>query len=211
MISAWLAEHPTNYAGLARLARQLMNETKWDEAKATIARMRQLYPQDETTSGALSLLAEAHRELNDAPAERQALEELAKLSDDDVEMFTRLIELTTKAADWSAVKNHTARWLAVNPLLPAPHRAAAAAAEALHDDALAIESYRALLLLQPFDPADVHLRLAGTLQRSGDLPAAKRHALLALEETPRFRAAHERLLAIVRQMEQNAPKEGESK
>jgi hypothetical protein len=35
--------------------------------------------------------------------------------------------------------------------------------------------------------------------------------LLALEETPRFRAAHERLLAIVRQMEQNATKEAKSK
>jgi hypothetical protein len=173
--------------------------------------MQHLYPQDETTSGALSLLAELHRELKEAPAERQALEELAALSDDDVDVFARLIELSTTADDWSAVKKHSARWLAVNPLAPAPHRAAAAAAEGLHDDALAIESYRALLLLQPFDPADIHLKIATTLQRIGDLPAAKRHALLALEETPRFRAAHERLLAIVRQMEQNAGKESELK
>src|SRR6185369_11530359 len=122
-----------------------------------------------------------------------ALEDLAALSDDDVEMFGRLVELTTKASEWSAVQKHTARWLAVNPLLATPHRAAAAAAEALHDDVLAIESYQALLLLQPFDPADVHLKLASVLERRGDLPTAKKHALLALEETPRFRAAHERL------------------
>src|SRR5439155_23302500 len=95
------------------------------------------------------------------------------------------------------------RWLGVSPLIPASHRAAAAAAEALADDALAMSSYRALLLLEPFDPAEIHLKLAAGLERSGDLAAAKRHALWALEETPRFRAAHERLLAIVRKMEQN--------
>jgi hypothetical protein len=93
--------------------------------------------------------------------------------------------------------------LAVNPLMPAPHRATAAAAEILHDDQLAIESYRALLLLQPFDPAELHLKVATALQRRGDLISAKRHALLALESTPRFRAAHERLLAIVREMSHN--------
>jgi len=131
------------------------------------------------------------------------LEELAKLSDDDVEMFGRLVELTTKAGDWPAVKTYAERWLAVNPLTAAPHRAAAAAAEALHENERAMESYQALLLLQPFDPADIHLKLATVLQERGDLPTAKKHALLALEETPRFRAAHERLLAIVRKMDEN--------
>src|SRR5206468_3221340 len=104
-----------------------------------------------------------------------------------------------------AARTQSLRWLGVNPLGPSPHRAAAAAAEELHDEELAIDSYRALLLLEPFDPADVHLKLAAALERTGDLPAAKRQALLSLEETPRFRAAHERLLAIVRKLEQNKP------
>jgi tetratricopeptide (TPR) repeat protein len=206
IISAWLADHPNNYAGLVRLAQQLMNDGKWNEAKTAIERMKKLYPHDESTSGAVSLLAEVFRELKDDASERKALEALAELSDDDVEMFGRLVELTTKANDWSAVKNHAGRWLAVNPLVPAPHRAGAAAAEALSEDDLAAESYRALLLLQPFDPADIHLKLTAVLERRGDLVTAKKHALLALEETPRFRAAHERLLAIVRQLDENAEK-----
>ena len=53
-------------------------------------------------------------------------------------------------------------------------------------------------------------RLATALQQSGDLAAAKRHALLALEETPRFRAAQRRLLEIVRQIERRAAKSGTS-
>jgi tetratricopeptide (TPR) repeat protein len=192
-----------------------MNEGKWNEAKTAIEQMRKLYPADDSASGAVSLSAEISRELKDDVAERRALEELAMLSDDDVDMFGRLIELHTKAADWSAVKTYASRWMAVNPLVPAPHRAAAAAAEALHDEDLAIDCYRALLLLQPFDPAEIHVKLATVLERRGELAAAKKHALLALEETPRFRAAHERLLAIVRKLDKNAesapPSEAEEK
>jgi tetratricopeptide (TPR) repeat protein len=108
-----------------------------------------------------------------------------------------------KAEDWEATRKQALRWIGVNPLAPAPHRAIAAAAEALGDDALAVDSYRALLLLDPFDPAELHLKLATTLERKGELPAAKKHALLALEQTPRYRAAHERLLAIVGRISQN--------
>jgi tetratricopeptide (TPR) repeat protein len=152
------------------------------------------------------MLAEVEREAKNAAGERAALEKLVALADDDVEALSRLVELTTKAKDWQAVAAHAERWLAVNPLSPAPHRAAAAAAEALADDELAMSSYQALLLLEPFDPAEIHLKLATLLENRGELAAAKRHALLALDETPRFRAAYGRLLAIVEKMEQNAEK-----
>jgi len=206
-ISEWLKDHPKNYAALGRFSRQLMNEGKWEAAKTPLNEMRSLYPDDESATGPHILLADVYRELKDAPAERSALERLAELSDDDVDMFSRLVELATDAEDWQAMQQHALRWLAVNPLTPAPHRAAASAAEARQDDQLAVESYRALLLLEPFDPAEIHLKLATLLEKTGDLPAAKRHALLALEQTPRYRAAHQRLLAIVRKMEQNAGQE----
>jgi tetratricopeptide (TPR) repeat protein len=208
MIAAWLKDHPKNYAALARLANQLISEGKFEAAKAPLEEMQKLYPADDSANNPYTLLAQVHRELKDHAAERAALEKLAGLTDDDVEMFARLTELTMKAEDWEAARKHALRWLAVNPLVPAPHRAAAAAAEALHDDALAIDSLRALLLLEPFDPAEIHLKLAAALERTNDLPAAKRHALLALEETPRYRAAHQQLLAIVRRMSENAEKEG---
>ena len=89
-------------------------------------------------------------------------------------------------------------------LQPAPHRRSAEAAEKLHDDRLAIDSYQALLLLNPVDAADLHLKLATVIERTGDLTTARKHALLALEETPRFRDAHKRLLEIVRKIEAHA-------
>jgi hypothetical protein len=200
LIAAWLKDHPHNYAGLARLAEQLISEQKFEEALGPIAKMRMLYPADGGDTSPYRLEAEVHRALKDAAAERAALEQLAALVADDVEALSRLIELCTAAEDWEAVRRYALRWIAVNPLQPAAQRAAAAAAEHFGDGSLAIDSYRALLLLDPFDPAEIHLKLAGLYEQGADLPAARRHALLALEETPRFRAAHQRLLAIVEKL-----------
>jgi tetratricopeptide (TPR) repeat protein len=96
------------------------------------------------------------------------------------------------------------RWLAVNPLVPDPHRFAATAAEHLDDHALAFDSYEALLAQDPFDLADIHYRLASALNRAGDVARAKKHALLALEQTPRYREAQRLLLEIVDKHEARA-------
>lgn len=197
---AWLKSHPRNYVGLQRLARQFIAGKQWAAAKEPLAMMRKLYPDDEGDDSLYPLLARVHRELNETPQERAVLERFAELSDDNVDMYARLTELTAHAGDWEQTRKYVQRWLAVNPLHPAPHRIAAEAAEHLRDDRLAIDSYRALLLLNPVDTAGLHLQLAKALQRAGDLPAAKRHALLAVEEAPRYRDAHRQLLAIISQI-----------
>ena len=202
-IADWVKDHPTNYAALRLLAKGLIAAEKWEEAEVPIAKMVELYPQDAGTDNPYRLAAEVHRKLGETNEERAALEKLAKLSADNVTAFARLAELACADGDWEASRRVAGQWLAVNPLQAGPHRAAAAAAENLGERPLAIESYQALLLLDPIDPAQLHLQLATVLQQAGDLPAAKRHAMLALEETPRFRAAHQRLLEIVSQIGNN--------
>jgi tetratricopeptide (TPR) repeat protein len=197
LLAAYVKGHPTNYAALRRQAEQMVAAGNWQAAKSPLAKMRELFPADGGAGNPLALLAQVHRELKETAEERATLEKLAELSADDVAMFARLTELSAAAGDWEASRKFASRWLAVNPVIPEPHRRAAVAAESLKDDALAVDSYRAILLLAPFDPAQVHLQLATALQRRGDLPAAKRYALLALEETPRFRAAQRRLIEIV--------------
>ena len=88
--------------------------------------------------------------------------------------------------------------LAVNPLLPTAHRHLVIASEKLDDPMRAIGSYRALLEMEPVDPAETHYRLARILQKTGDLEAARRKVLESLEEAPRFRAALGLLLQIER-------------
>ena len=198
LLATYLKEHPHNYAALRRRAKQLIADKKFGEAKQPLEAMQRMYPRDASGEGHLAMLVGVHRELKEAPQERAVLESLAALTDDNVDLFARLCELTSQADDWDATRNFVQRWLAISPLQPAPHRVAAAAAEKLQDHKLAINSYQALLLLNPVDVADLHLKLATTLQQVGDLSSAKRHVLLALEEAPRFRAAHRRLLEIIK-------------
>jgi tetratricopeptide (TPR) repeat protein len=200
-IADWLAEHPNNYAGLKRLALQLIADKKWTAAREPLERMQKLYPRDAAADGVYVLLSRVDRELGEQERERTTLETLAALSADNTDALMRLTELTTRSTDWEATRKYALRWLAVNPLHPDPHRRAAEAAGHLHDLPLELASYRAMLALDPVDPAEVHVRLATALQQAGDLGSAKRHALLALEETPRFRAAQRRLLDIVDEME----------
>ena len=134
------------------------------------------------------------------------LEKLAELSADDVEMFARLTELTAEAEDWEATRKHRPP-LAGGQSACSQRRiaAAAAAAEALGDDALAIDSYRALLLLDPFDPAEMHLQAGNRLAAAGR-PASGQAARTAWPS--KKRRAFARPTAVARnrrrQMEQNA-------
>jgi hypothetical protein len=89
--------------------------------------------------------------------------------------------------------------------MPAVQRHLARAAEYNGNDAVAIRALRAMLVVSPFDQVDSHYRLACLLQRTGDLVTAKRHILQALEEAPRFRDGHRKLLEIAKAMESNPP------
>jgi tetratricopeptide (TPR) repeat protein len=205
-VAAFVRQHPHNYEALRRLARLQLQQRAYDDAEATLQTMLRLYPQDASAEGPYALAASLHRALGNAAQERQVLAAWAELTADQVDVLSRLAELALEAQDWELARRTAERWLGVQPLAPAPHRAAARAAAALGDAQLAIDSYRALLLLDPLDPADLHYQLATWLFRQGDHAAARRHALLALEQTPRFRAAHRQLLEIVRGRPSSPPK-----
>ena len=67
------------------------------------------------------------------------------------------------------------RFLAVNPLVPTPHRELARAAEHLGERDQALTAYRAVAMLDDTDPAEVHYRLAKLLRHAGkpQEPAAR--------------------------------------
>jgi hypothetical protein len=88
--------------------------------------------------------------------------------------------------------------LAVNPLVPPPYRYLAQAATANGDDSTAVVAWRTLIQLDVPERADGHYHLAELLRKRGDIAEARRHVLLALEETPRYRAALRLLLDLSR-------------
>lgn len=199
-LAAWLEEHPNSYLGLQQYANLLLRDRSWSEAQKVLEQLRKLYP---GSIAAASMLARVQRELEDVVGETATLEQIADLSADHTVAYQRLVELATEREDWDGVRRNSQRLLAVNPLLPAPHRSLVQAAEHLKDDQLATSSLQALLQMDPIDPADMHYRLGCALRRTGDMPAAKRQILMALEEAPRFRAAHRQLLEILAEMNEN--------
>lgn len=195
-IRDWLTAHENNYPALLALAKSQLESKRFAEAKVTLDKLAELYPSDSGASSPLILLAGIYREEKNSGEERKLLERYAQLADSDLDAFLRLAEVSEEAKDWNLVKLAAQKALAVNPMLPAPHRSSAKAAEETSDDPLAIASYGVLLKLDPFDVAELEFRLAKAYQRHGNLPAAKRHVLLALAEAPRYREAHQLLLEI---------------
>lgn len=196
--------HPDNFWLLQRHATTLIQLGRWQQAKPLVEQMLNVYPG--FTAGH-SMLAAIHREAGETEAELAVLKKLSELSPDDVDAFARLMELHAAKSDWEAVATYGDRLLAVNPLQRAPHRLLIKAAEETGDEGRAIGSLRALIEMDPIDPADTHYRLGAALHRRGDLQLAKAEIIKALEEAPRFRAAHRQLLEIVAKLADNGKSE----
>ena len=191
----FLAKNPDNFAALTKQAERFLETKQWAAAKAPLQKLIEHYPNQHDADGAYAMLARVHRELGETDAELAVLTQLADLAADATDAFERLMKLHAERQEWPQVLDSAARYQAVDPLRPEPHRYEAEACEATGKSPAAIAAYRTLLQLGPTDPAGIHYRLARLLHTAGD-PAAKREVLLALEEAPRFRAAHELLLTI---------------
>lgn len=196
-LAGWLEEHPNNLAGLQQYAEFLLADEQYEEAQEVIERLIQLCPDEAGPGSGYALQAKLCRATGDVQRETTVLEHLAERNSDATDVFLRLMELAKDREDWKAVAKNAERMLAVNPLIPTPHRFRAEAAEKLHDWPAAASSYRALLEMDPADPALVHFRLAYHLQELQQTDEALRHDLMALEEAPRYREAHRLLLKII--------------
>jgi tetratricopeptide (TPR) repeat protein len=200
----FMARHPKSIWTLTQRAKRLLAEQKWEEAKEPSQTLIALYPEHIGRDNPYSLLAQAHRGLNETEQERAVLTRWARLDSEALEAYQRLMELDSAAEDWKAVLRNVERFLAVNPLVPLPYRYLSRATEELGRAPEAIQAYRTLLRLDPPAPADLHYKLARLLHQQHD-PSARRHVLQALEEAPRYRDAHRLLLELSRDRTQVAP------
>ncbi|HSI14635.1 MAG TPA: tetratricopeptide repeat protein [Chthoniobacter sp.] len=194
-LNDFISQHPENFTALTEQAKQLIAAKKWTEAKAPLQKLIELYPNQRDADSAYAMLAGVHRALKESDAEVAMLHKLVELNSDAIGAFERLMQISAARKDWQGVLANTDRYTAVNPLSSIPRQYAAQAHEALGDKRSAIVDYRTLLQLGPADPAETHYRLARLLHSVGDA-TAKREALLALEDAPRFRAALQLLLEI---------------
>jgi tetratricopeptide (TPR) repeat protein len=199
-LDRWVSRHPTNFYALTERANTLLELKRFQDAKAPLQKLVELYPGETGRDSSYARLAAAHRALGETNAEQQVLARFAEQDDEAKDAYLRLMELSAAVNDWPAVVQNANRFLAVDPLSAAPYRYLGQASEESGDTPTAIGAYRALLQLDPPDPADVHYRLARGLHRMGD-PGAKRQVLEALEEAPRYRAA----LGLLLELNQKSP------
>jgi len=206
-LADFLDEHPDNLWALAARGEFLVGEGRWEEARELGMRLVDLDPGCAGPGNGHALVAVACRNLGETEEERAALRRWAEVDGEASEAFLRLVELDLDAKDWEALSWSSRRVLSVNPMLSAPHHALGLAAEEQGETEAAIEAFETLLQLDPVNPAEVHYRL-GRLHRPRDLPTAKRHVLLALEEAPRFRAAYGLLRDLDGATDETQPAEG---
>jgi tetratricopeptide (TPR) repeat protein len=197
-LEQWEKKHPDNYAMLRVKAQKLIDQQKWAEAKVPLQRLIELYPDQKGAETAFRPLAAALRALNDTAGEIEVLKKWVAVDDEAPDAYLRLMELSAAEKDWPTVARNSERYLAVNPLVPPPYRYLAQAATATGDDSAAVVAWRTLIQLDVPDRTDAHFQLAQVLHRRGETSEARRHALLALEETPRFREALRLLLELSR-------------
>jgi tetratricopeptide (TPR) repeat protein len=193
--NSWAKSRPTNYWVMTRQAEEFVKDKQWTKATNVLQRLVDLCPDPAASDNAYRLLAISLLELRNTNDEQHLLARLAEKDDTAIDAYRRLMELSSAAHDWPAVALNARRYVAVDPLVPLPYRFLAQAAEQTDDLHTAIQALRALLELNPPDPAQVHFDVARLLHRTGD-PEAKRHVLRALEEAPRYRAALRLLLEI---------------
>lgn len=201
----WLEEHPRNYQAMIVYARQAMEAEDYETAEATLLELRNLHPEDREGGGGLALLGVLYRKTNQQDKEKEVLSKLARLNDRALDVYLRLIELAVAEGDWSAVRENSLRYLAVQPILPTGHEWLAESAEELaRPDELA-SSLSSLLEMDPVDPAELHFRAAKAYQQSGKFALAKRQVLKALEQAPRYRDAQRLLLDLTEPAAESDP------
>jgi predicted Zn-dependent protease len=197
-LAEWGKKNPDNFWWLRLQSQRAMEKAKWTEARKPLDRLVELYPGQKGADSSYRALVTVLRALGDTAAERRALEAWAAADDEAVEAYLRLMELGAADKDWATVRRNSERYLAVNPLVPAPYRYLAQAAAGSGDDSTAIVAWRTLLQLDVPERTDGHYQLASLLHKRGDDREARRHALLALEEAPRYREALGLLLKLDR-------------
>jgi tetratricopeptide (TPR) repeat protein len=205
----WAKLHPENYWVVTEAAENALNERDFVSAIPLLEKSIQIYPGQSGTSSAYQTLSSIYQDQGNLEAERRILELWARHDGEATEALLRLVEMSLTEKDFKSALRYAQLLLEINPLHPLPHRASAESYELEGKSFDAVTAFQTVLKLNPADRAEVHYRLARLFQKHKD-PEARRHILLALEEAPRFRAAHSLFLEIAEDKSAHNPRKLEA-
>jgi tetratricopeptide (TPR) repeat protein len=190
-------QHPNNYWLAHRLCQKWIEAGRWELARELLERIHAAYPADTSAGNAASQLATIYRERGESAEEMRVLKALVEHDHEDVEAHVRLMDLAVEAEDWELLRDVARQLLAVNPLIPIGHEMLTRAGERLDHAEDVAAAQRALLEMDPADPALAHYRLSVAYHQLGRTAEARREVMRALEDAPRFRAAQQLLLELI--------------
>ncbi|OUW17112.1 MAG: hypothetical protein CBD18_05505 [Opitutales bacterium TMED158] len=170
----------------------LVDAEDWDAARTELEAIVANAGYIPGSENAHSLLAYIYRELGETDLERAALEQIATQEGNRIEPVTRLLEIALEQDTPPDVVRWANAWIAIKPIAIEPWRALFTTHARFRYEAEAIATGNVLVELDPPDIAQVHYELARQHQRRSP-EVARRHALMSLEEAPRFRLAYQLL------------------
>ena len=189
--------HAGKYDLQLAVGRALIARGAKDQARKVLERAAPLVPQTMGDESALALLAGLSQERGDVDAALEQLEAVVKESHTAIESARKLMTLGRQASQPVRARAGAERVLTLDPFDGAAHAEVGRAALAAGDIPAAISALERGLALRPADVVTQHTDLAEAYLRAGRPDDARKHAILALEQAPRFERAQELLLQIV--------------
>jgi tetratricopeptide (TPR) repeat protein len=188
--------NPSDFAAQLAMGQQLVRDRRPADAVAYLERAQALFPEYAEDDGPYRLLAVIARDRGDL---RRAEAELAAMTAVNERAYGALLDLAdlrVTLGDTAGAAGALDAAAFVDPTEIALHQLLAQLAERLGRWALVVRERRAIVALDPPDPADAYYRLARAELAAGDREAARRSVLRSLELAPTFDAALELLLEL---------------
>jgi tetratricopeptide (TPR) repeat protein len=196
-LRALAASHPESFAVHVALGRALAAGGATLAARAAFDRAAALLPAAAGADSPYVELAKAAEQAGQAALAREALERAMATHPTALDLARRLFELAAASGDEPRLEMAARRMAEVDPFDAAAHGALGRLALARGSPAEAVERFRTALLASPADPVSAHTDLAEALLAAGEADDAKREAIAALEQAPRYVRAQEILLRVV--------------
>ncbi|MFW6040178.1 MAG: tetratricopeptide repeat protein, partial [Gemmatimonadota bacterium] len=185
---------PDDFLAQLTAGRALFEADALDSARIHFERAASLFPEYAGADSPYRYLATIHERRDEPRAAADALARLTALNDADYEANVELARLLERLGDEAGAAAALERAVHIDPYDIDVHARLAGLYETLDDTERLVRERHAVVALDPADRAGALYRLARAYDRAGDLDAARREVLRALEIAPGFAEAQELLL-----------------
>lgn len=184
------------FAETLERARELLEQRQTDQAMAELQKAKELFPQYAEPDGPYALLARVYQERG---ARREAARELEAMTAINENAYAENLALASLLEELGEPRGAMAaldRALWIHPFDPTVHERLASVAVKAAEPQVAVRERRALVALDPTDRVEALYQLAEAYAGAGDVTAARREVLRALELAPNFEKGQALLLRL---------------